>query len=92
MQDLRGMGASNAVFQRLKVPTQRRVIMEAARIYQEKYGDENGRVPATFQVIYAIGWSPHESQQQPLKPGSAVVRLADMLKTEEIKTDDTAKP
>jgi NADH dehydrogenase [ubiquinone] 1 alpha subcomplex assembly factor 5 len=92
MQDLRGMGASNAVRSRLKLPTRRQVILEAARIYQEKYGDARGRVPATFQVIYAIGWSPHDSQQQPLKPGSAVVRLADILKAEEIKTDDAATP
>ncbi|MFN7114390.1 MAG: methyltransferase domain-containing protein [Alphaproteobacteria bacterium] len=92
MQDLRGMGASNAVHSRLKLPTRRQVILEAARVYQEKYGDERGRVPATFQVIYAIGWSPHDSQQKPLKPGSAVVRLADMLKAEEVKTDDPALP
>ncbi|MDP2205799.1 MAG: methyltransferase domain-containing protein [Alphaproteobacteria bacterium] len=92
MQDLRGMGASNAVHSRLKLPTRRQVILESARIYQEKYGDARGRVPATFQVIYAIGWSPHDSQQKPLKPGSAVVRLADMLKAEEVKTDDPALP
>lgn len=92
MQDLRGMGASNATRNRLMMPTRRRVILEAARIYAEKYGDSRGRVPATFQVIYAIGWCPHESQQKPLKPGSATVRLADILKAEEIKTDDKAAP
>jgi NADH dehydrogenase [ubiquinone] 1 alpha subcomplex assembly factor 5 len=92
MQDLRGMGASNAVHSRLKLPTRRQVILEAARVYQEKYGDARGRVPATFQVIYVIGWHPHDSQQKPLKPGAAVVRLADMLKAEEIKTDDPALP
>lgn len=85
MRDLRGMAASNAVLQRLKVPTRRAVIMEAARIYREKYGDAAGRVPATFEVIYAIGWSPHESQQQPLRPGSAEKRLADILGAVEVK-------
>lgn len=92
MQDLRGMGASNATRNRLMRPTRRQVMLEAARIYIEKYGDSRGRVPATFQVIYAIGWRPHHSQQQPLKPGSASVRLADILKAEEIKTDDKATP
>ena len=92
MRDLRGMGAGNAVRARLKLPTRRRVIFEAVRLYQQKYGDAQGRVPATFQVIYAIGWRPHDSQQKPLKPGSAAVRLADILKAEEIKTDDPALP
>lgn len=92
MKDLRGMGASNAVHGRLKLPTRKQVMLEAARIYQEKYGDSRGRVSATFQVIYTIGWRPHESQQKPLKPGAATVRLADILKAEEMKTDDIAKP
>ena len=92
MQDLRGMGASNATRNRLMIPTRREVLLEAGKIYQEKFGNITGRVPATFQVIYAIGWKPHESQQQPLKPGSATVRLADALRAEEVKTDDKATP
>lgn len=92
MQDLRGMGASNATRNRLMIPTRREVLLEAGKIYQEKFGSITGRVPATFQVIYAIGWKPHESQQQPLKPGTATVRLADALKAEEVKTDDKATP
>jgi NADH dehydrogenase [ubiquinone] 1 alpha subcomplex assembly factor 5 len=92
MQDLRGMGAANATFSRLMKPTRRSVIMEAARLYHEKFADKNGRVPATFQIIYAIGWSPHESQQKPLKPGSAQARLADALKTEEKSAGDKAQP
>ncbi len=84
MQDLRGMGAANATFNRLLKPTRRKVILEAARLYQEKFGDSAGRVPATFQVVYVIGWAPHGSQQKPLKPGSASARLADALKTEEL--------
>ncbi|HEX2753217.1 MAG TPA: methyltransferase domain-containing protein [Alphaproteobacteria bacterium] len=92
MQDLRGMGASNATRNRLMIPTRREVLLEAGKIYQEKFGNVTGRVPATFQIIYAIGWKPHASQQQPLKPGSATVRLADALKAEEVKTDDKATP
>jgi SAM-dependent methyltransferase len=92
MQDLRGMGASNATRNRLMIPTRREVLLEAGKIYQEKFGNTTGRVPATFQIIYAIGWKPHASQQQPLKPGSAVVRLADVLKSAEVKTDDKATP
>jgi malonyl-ACP O-methyltransferase BioC len=83
MEDLRGMGASNATLDRLHKPTRRAVIFESARLYQEKYADEEGRIPATFQIVYAIGWSPHESQQKPLMPGSARHRLADALKTQE---------
>lgn len=92
MQDLRGMGASNATFNRLMKPTRRGVIMEAARVYHEKFADREGRVPATFQIIYAIGWSPHDSQQKPMKPGMAKVKLADALKTSEIETDEKARP
>jgi len=92
MQDLRGMGASNATFNRLMKPTRRAVIMEAAKAYHEKFTAKNGRVPATFQIIYAIGWSPHDSQQKPLKPGTAKIKLADALKTEEISTDEKARP
>lgn len=92
MQDLRGMGAANATLGRLMKPTRRGVIMEAAKIYHDKYADAQGRVPATFQIIYAIGWSPHDSQQKPMKPGTAKVKLADALGTEEVSVDDKATP
>lgn len=92
MQDLRGMGASNATRNRLMIPTRREVLLEAGKIYQEKFGSITGRVPASFQVIYAIGWKPHESQQKPLKPGTATLRLADALKAEEVDADDKAEP
>lgn len=83
MKDLRGMGATNALLQRLKKPTRRSVMLEAARIYQEKFGNSAGGIRATFQVLYVIGWMPHDSQQKPLTPGSAKNRLADALKAEE---------
>jgi len=90
MRDLRAMGASNATFNRLRLPTRRAVFMEAAKIYKEKFGDAAGRVPATFDILYVIGWSPHESQQQPMKPGSAKARLADALKVTEIPAGEKA--
>lgn len=92
MRDLRGMGAANATYNRLMIPTRRQVLLEAAYLYQEKYGDASGRVPATFEIVYAIGWAPHAGQQKPLKPGSASARLADALKAEEIGADEKAQP
>lgn len=92
MQDLRGMGASNATYNRLLKPTRREVILKAAQIYQEKFADGEGHVPATFHVIYAIGWAPHETQPQPLKPGSAKSRMAEALKVVEVSADEKARP
>lgn len=84
LRDLRGMGATNVLRHRLSTPTRRAVLMEAARIYQEKFSNGRGGVTATFQILYLIGWAPHDSQQQPLKPGSATVRLAEALQTKEV--------
>jgi len=83
--DLRGMGETNAVNDRKKTFTSRRVLMRAMEIYVEKYAGEDGKVPATFQILYMTGWKAHESQQKPLRPGSATTRLADVLNTKEIK-------
>ncbi|WP_247887472.1 methyltransferase domain-containing protein [Azospirillum sp. SYSU D00513] len=80
MRDLRGMGETNAVLARHKAPVRRELLFEAARRYAEQYAEPDGRLPATFQVLYLAGWSPHESQQQPLKPGCGTVPLADALK------------
>lgn len=92
MRDLRGMGAGNAVQGRLRTPTPRAVIFEAARLYLEKFGDRKGRMPATFEVVHAIGWAPHAAQQKPLKPGSASARLADALKVDEVAAGEKARP
>jgi SAM-dependent methyltransferase len=81
MQDLRGMGAANATLNRLMKPTRRKVMLEASRLYHEKFADGAGLVPATFRVIYVIGWAPDDSQQKALKPGSAKTRMADALKS-----------
>ena len=57
-------------------------MLGAAERYREMFGDEQGRIPATFQILYLAGWSPHESQQQALKPGSGEINLADALNAE----------
>jgi len=80
MRDLRGMGESNAVLARRPVPATRALLFEAARLYAERFAEPDGRIPATFQVLYLAAWAPHESQQQPLRPGSAEASLADALK------------
>lgn len=80
MRDLRGMGMTNPLLGRSRRPASRRLFLRAAEIYAERYSDPDGRVRATFSFIFASGWAPHESQQKPLKPGSAKARLADALK------------
>ncbi|MBU6475838.1 MAG: SAM-dependent methyltransferase, partial [Alphaproteobacteria bacterium] len=92
MQDLRGMGASNATHNRLTRPTRRGVLLKAAEIYHEKFAGADGTVPATFHVIYAIGWAPDESQPKPLRPGSAQNKMAEALKAAEISVDEKARP
>jgi SAM-dependent methyltransferase len=80
MRDLRAMGMTNALAGRSRIPVSRAFFVRAAELYAERYADPDGRIRATFSIIYASGWAPHESQQQPLKPGSAKMRLADALK------------
>lgn len=79
MQDLRSMGASNMLIERRRVPVSRRLLMRAAEIYAERFADADGRIPATFEIVTLTAWVPHESQQKPLAPGSATMRLADAL-------------
>ncbi|HEX7774956.1 MAG TPA: methyltransferase domain-containing protein [Parvibaculum sp.] len=83
MADLRGMGETNAMIERRRTPLRRATLLRAADIYREKFGLADGRIPATFEIITVTGWSPHESQQKPLAPGSARTRLADALGTTE---------
>ncbi len=79
MRELRGMAESNAVLARRKVPATRGLLFDAARRYAELYAEPDGRIPVTFQILYLAGWSPHESQQQPLKPGSGEIPLGQAL-------------
>ena len=79
MSDLRGMGEANAVSAKQKTMTGRKMFLEAGRIYQEQFADTDGKIPATFEIIYLNGWSPHESQQKPLARGSAKLSLTEAL-------------
>jgi SAM-dependent methyltransferase len=80
MRDLRAMGMTNALIDRSRKGLSRALLSRAAELYHERYSDTDGRIRATFNVIYTSGWAPHENQQKPLKPGSAKMRLADALK------------
>ena len=80
MKDLRAMGMANPLAGRSRRPASRALFLRAAELYAERYSDPDGRIRATFSILFASAWSPHESQQKPLKPGSAKVRLADALK------------
>lgn len=83
MRDLKGMGASNMLSARRRVPVTRRLLMRAAEVYAERFALKDGRVPATFEIITLTAWTPHESQPKPLAPGSAKARLADALGVKE---------
>ena len=80
MADLRLMGATNVLVERRRTPTRRATLVRMAQIYSDRFADPDGRIRATFDVIWLSGWAPHESQQKPLKPGSAKASLADAVK------------
>jgi SAM-dependent methyltransferase len=80
MRDLRRMGATNVLLERRHTPTRRATLLRMAQIYSERFADPDGRIRATFEVIWLSGWAPHESQQKPLKPGSAKASLAEAVK------------
>ncbi len=79
MRDLRAMGETNALHHRLRHPTRRAVLLEAARLYAERHAAPDGRIKATFDIVLLTGWAPDDSQPKPLRPGSASHRLADAL-------------
>ena len=83
MRDLRAMGFTNALRDRRRTPLRRATLMRAATVYAERFADPDGRLPATFELVWLSGWAPHESQQKPLRPGSAQMRLADALGVKE---------
>ena len=80
MRDLRAFGATNALSARRRTPLRRNVLERAAAVYAERFADPDGRLRATFEILWLSGWAPHESQPKPLKPGSAAMRLEDALK------------
>ena len=87
-RDLRAMGETNALAQRNRRTPPRALFPEAARVYEEAFGAEDGRVRATFELVFLTGWAPSETQQKPLRPGSAQARLADALGTSERPAGD----
>jgi SAM-dependent methyltransferase len=88
IQDLRRMGATNALLERRRVPLKRRTLMRVAEIYADRFADPDGRLRATFEIVWLSGWAPDASQQKPLAPGSAKMRLADALKAKEISAGE----
>ena len=92
MRDLRGMGEGNALRLRDKSFPGKTFFRKAEDLYRQRYSDPDGRIRASFEILFMIGWAPHESQQKPLRPGSAETSLAEALDTMEIKTGDRTKP
>ncbi|MBV8565525.1 MAG: methyltransferase domain-containing protein [Methylobacteriaceae bacterium] len=90
MYDLRAMGATNALSQRRRTPLKRAVLLRACEVYAEQFADTDGRIRATFELVWFSGWSPHESQPKPARPGSASIRLADALGVAEIRPKDAS--
>ena len=80
MHDLRRMGATNILLERRRTPTRRATMLRMAEIYAERFADPDGRIRATFDVIWLSGWAPHESQPKPLRPGSATASLEEAVK------------
>ena len=92
MRDLRSMGMTNVLTERRRTPLRRATLLRAAEVYADRFSDPDGRVRATFEVLWLSGWVPHESQQKPLRPGTAKSRLADALGTIELKPEDGRSP
>ncbi|HLY45274.1 MAG TPA: methyltransferase domain-containing protein [Stellaceae bacterium] len=80
LRDLRGMGETNALAARRRGGLRRATLARAAAIYRERFGDAQGRIPATFEIVFLCGWAPHPAQPQPLPRGSATARLADAVR------------
>jgi SAM-dependent methyltransferase len=90
MHDLRRMGATNPLVDRSRRPLRRATLARMLEIYGERFADPDRRIRATFEIVFLSGWAPHESQQQPLAPGSARARLADALRTQERSAGEKA--
>jgi SAM-dependent methyltransferase len=85
-RDLRALGVTNPMLDRSRRPLRRATLQRLAEIYQERFADPDGRLRVTVEIVWLSGWAPHESQQKPLRPGSARHRLADALGTAEISS------
>ncbi len=92
MQELRGMGETNAERNRRRGMTRRETLLRAAELYAQRHGDREGRIPASFDIIYLTGWRPDSSQPKALRPGSATARLAEALDSREVTAGERAAP
>lgn len=92
LADLRAMGETAALVERSPRALSRRILARAFEIYRARFADPDGRVRASFEILTATGWAPHESQPQPLKPGSAKTQLADALGAQERSAGEKAGP
>jgi SAM-dependent methyltransferase len=88
MRDLRRMGATNILSERRRAPLRRATLQRMTDIYAKRFADGDGRLRATFEIAWLSGWAPHESQQKPLKPGSATQRMADALGSQEMSAGE----
>lgn len=80
LRDLRGMGMTNTLAERRRTGMRRATLMRAAELYAEQFSDADGRIRASFDLVWLLGWAPHESQQKPLARGSARINLSDAIK------------
>jgi NADH dehydrogenase [ubiquinone] 1 alpha subcomplex assembly factor 5 len=92
MRELRAMGEANAAVERRRSFSRRATLLRAAALYGERFGQSDGRIPASFEIVTLTAWAPHESQPQPLRPGSAKVRLAAALDADEQSAGEKAGP
>jgi NADH dehydrogenase [ubiquinone] 1 alpha subcomplex assembly factor 5 len=92
IRELKAMGAANPLAARSRKPMRRGAFARALDIYAERFTGADGKARATFEILYLCGWAPHESQQKPLKPGSAAARLADALGAAERSAGGKASP
>lgn len=90
MRDLRAMGETNVLIERPRKPGVKSLFVKTAQAYAEVHAEEDGKIPATFELIHFAGWAPHPDQPKPKRPGSAKVRLADALGVKEHGTGDEA--
>nr|WP_295114169.1 methyltransferase domain-containing protein [uncultured Caulobacter sp.] len=90
LQDLRRMGETSVLIDRSRKPLTKKVLFRAMELYVERFAEADGKVPVTFEIVSVTGWAPHDSQQKPLRPGSAKMRLADALGTTEESAGDKA--
>ncbi|MEM9636256.1 MAG: methyltransferase domain-containing protein [Pseudomonadota bacterium] len=88
MHELRQMGESNVLNARHRTAPPRELFTETSRLYTAHYATSQGRIPATFEIVFLTGWAPDDSQQKPLRPGSATHRLADALEVPETSLRD----